>query len=125
MRVNTRLHHDLLIIEPKERITDETEPQFTELVRLLLEGGSRRLVLNLADVPHIDSVGLGAIVQAYTSARRYGGDLKLLRVRPRNRQLLTITKILTVLEAYETVEEVERSFVTDCEDSCSETIQLR
>ena len=113
MRISTRLHHDLVIIEPKERITVETETEFTEVVRMLLESGARRLVLNLADVPRIDSVGVGAIVQAYTSARRRGGDLKLLRVRHRNRRLLTVTKLLTVLQAYDTEDDVACSFDAD------------
>ena len=117
MRVNTRRHNDVLIIEPRERITDQNEPEFIELVRTLLERGSRRLVVSLAGIPHLDSVGLGAIVQAYTSARRAGGDLKLVHVGHRNRELLTITKILTVLEAYENEDEVERSFETAREDA--------
>ena len=119
MQIDTRVHHDVVIIEPKERMTLDTEAQFTEVVRALLEAGQRRLVLNLIAVPNIDSVGLAAIVQAYTSARRRGGDLKLLHVRDRNRQLLTITKLLTVFEAYDSEDEVERSFDADCEASFS------
>ena len=110
MRIDTRVHHNVVTIQPKERMSVETEAQFTELVLTLLEAGSRRLVLNLIDVPYIDSVGLGAIVQAYVSARRRGGDLKLLHVSRRNRRLLAITKLLTVLEAYDTEDEVHRSF---------------
>jgi len=119
MQIDTRVHHDVVIIQPKERITVETGAQFIEVVRTLLEAGPRRLVLSLLDVPSIDSVGLAAIVQAYTSARRRGGDLKLLHVRHRNRQLLTTTKLLTVFEAYDTEDKVERSFDADCEASFS------
>ena len=119
MRVDTRVHHDVVIIQPKERITDDSEAQLTEVVRALLEAGPRRLVLDLVDVACIDSIGLAAIVQAYTSTRRCGGDLKLLHVGQRNRQLLTITKLLTVFEAYDTEDEVERSFDADCEESFS------
>jgi len=120
MRIDTRVHHDVVIIHPKERITVETEAQFTEAVRTLLEAGSRRLVLSLADVPYIDSFGLAAIVHAYKCTRRRGGDLKLLHVRHRNRQLLTMTKLLTVFEAYDTEDAVERSFDdADCEEEDS------
>jgi len=119
MQIDTRVHHDVVIIEPKERITVDTEAQFIEVVRALLEAGARRLVLNLIAVPYIDSVGLSAIVQAYTSARRRGGDLKFLHVRDRNRQLLKITRLLTVFEAYDTEDEVERSFAAGCEASLS------
>ena len=115
MRIDTRVHHDVVIIQPKERLTVETDAQFTEMIRALLEAGSRRLVLNLVDVPYIDSDGLAAIVQAYTATRRRGGDLKLLHLRDRTRQLLAVTKLLTVFEAYDTEDDVARSFDADHE----------
>jgi anti-sigma B factor antagonist len=62
--------------------------------------------LSLAHVPYIDSVGLGAIVRAYTSARRRGGNLQLLHVEGRNRHLLTITKLLTVFDCLESESEL-------------------
>jgi anti-sigma B factor antagonist len=101
---------DMVIIEPKGRLTLETEAQFTEAARELLQSGVIRLVLNLEYVPYIDSAGLGAIVAAYTSACRRGGTLKLLRPTRRSRKVLGITKLLTVLESYDTEEEVLRSF---------------
>ena len=119
MRIDTQIHHDVVIIQPKGRITVETDTQFTGLIRTLLETGSRRLVLNLADVPYVDSDGLAAIVQAYTATRRRGGDLKLLHVKDRTRQLLAVTKLLTVFEAYDTEDEVTRSFDADAEASFS------
>jgi anti-anti-sigma factor len=119
MRIDTRVGHGVVIVQPKERITVETEPQFTELFRTMLEAVPRRLVLDLVDVPYIDSIGLAAIVQAYTSTRRRGGDLKLLHVKDRTRQVLTVTRLLTVLEAYDTEDDVERSFNAKCEASFS------
>jgi anti-sigma B factor antagonist len=119
MQIDTRVYRDVVIIQPKERITDENETQLTEAVRALLEAGPRFLVLDLVDVPWIDSIGLAAIVQAYSSTRRCGGDLKLLHVGRRNRQLLTITRLLTVLEAYDTEDDARRSFDADCEESFS------
>jgi anti-sigma B factor antagonist len=110
MRIEETVRGDVVIIEPKGRLTVEIEEQFRETVRRLLESGRTRLVLNLANVPSIDSCGLGAIVQGYISARRRGGDLKLLNVSGRNHHLLTITKLLTVFETYDSEDEVGRSF---------------
>ena len=117
MRINTHLHHDVLVIEPKGRLTVETESQFTESVRTLVSAGPQRFALDLADVPYVDSVGLGAIVQAYTSARRRGGDLKLLRAGPRIGRLLTITRLFTVLKNCNTEYELERSFEAESEEA--------
>jgi anti-sigma B factor antagonist len=119
MRIDTQAYHDVVLVQPKERITVETAAEFTGAIRTLLEGGSRRLVLDLIDVPSIDSIGLAALVQAYTSTRHCGGDLKLLHVRHRNRRLLAITKLLTVFETYDTENEAERSFETDREEAFS------
>ena len=110
MRIDQRVQNNILIVEPRGRLTVETELEFTAAIRGLLDAGWRRLVLNLADVPYIDSCGLGAIAHAYVSAWRRGGELKLLNVTARNRHLLTITKLMTVLDVYDSEDEVERAF---------------
>ena len=97
MRIDNRFLNDTLVLEPRERLTVETAPEFASHFIRLLEAGHRSFALNLADVPYIDSTGLGAIIRAYTSARRRGGDLKLMNVAGKNRYLLTITKLSTVL----------------------------
>jgi anti-anti-sigma factor len=113
MRINAYARDGVLIIEPRERLTDETEREFTATVLSFLRAGMLRLILNLAAVPYLDSLGIGAIVHAYTSTRRAGGTLKLVHVTGRNRQLLTVTKILTVLEAYDSEDDAVRSFEAD------------
>ena len=113
MRINTHARDGVMIIEPRERLTEETEPEFTTSVLSVLRAGQPWLILDLAAVPYLDSLGIGAIVHAYTSARRAGGTLKLVHVNGRNRQLLTVTRILTVLEAYDAEDDAVRSFEAD------------
>ena len=113
MRINTRVHrrpHRRSQRTPHDRNGIAVHPG----VPALFDGRPRWVALDLGDVPYIDSVGLGAIVQAYTSARRRGGDLKLLRTNRRIGRLLAITRLYTVLKSYDTEDEVERSFDTDC-----------
>src|SRR5262249_32398926 len=97
MKISERLSDDMLVMEPKERLTVETEPDFASYFIRLLEAGHRHFAISLAGVPYIDSVGLGAIVRAYTSARRRGGDLRLINVQGKNPYLLEINKLLTGL----------------------------
>ncbi|OFV92507.1 MAG: hypothetical protein A3G76_14020 [Acidobacteria bacterium RIFCSPLOWO2_12_FULL_65_11] len=111
MTIEETVRGNVVFIEPKGRLTVETEEEFRGTVRQLLETGWTRLVLNLADVPYIDSCGLGAIAQEYISARRRGGDLKLLNVAGRNHHLLTLTKLVTVFETYDSEDEAARSFL--------------
>ena len=66
----------------------------------LLDDGRTKIVINLADVKYIDSSGIGELVHAYTSAKTRGGELKLLHLNKKVRDLLQITKLYTVFDVY-------------------------
>ena len=70
----------------------------------------KRILLNLADVPYIDSAGLGEIVRTYTTVSRQGGQLKLVNLTNRITDLLSITKLLTVFETFESEADALKSF---------------
>jgi anti-sigma B factor antagonist len=72
--------------------------------------GNARILLNFADVPFVDSAVVGEIVRTYTTVTRSGGEVKLINLTPRIRNLLSSTRLLTVLEAYESEDEALRSF---------------
>jgi len=91
----------VVILEPRGRITVETENDLREAVRRQIQAGRVHLVIDLTCVPYIDSCGLGRMVQGYVSARNNGGELKLMNVTGRNKQLLTVTRLLSVFEIYE------------------------
>ena len=61
-------------------------------------------------MPYVDSAGLGEIVRTYTTVSRKGGKLKLLNLTKKIQDLLSITKLLTVFETYESEDEAVRSF---------------
>lgn len=88
----------VLILQPRAEITADTELELQDTFRRHLSAGHIHLVLDLAHVPYIDSCGLGRVVQAYVSTKRLGGDLKLMNVSGRNLQLLTVTRLLSVLK---------------------------
>src|SRR6266850_2296950 len=67
----------------------------------LLHQGKKNVLLNLAQVSYVDSAGLGAIVSAYTTMTREGGSLKLANVTKKLQDLLSITKLLTVFETFD------------------------
>ena len=81
-----------------------------EAVTKLVDGGKTKILLNLADVPYVDSAGLGEIVRCYTTVSRKGGKLKLINLTRKIQDLLAITKLLTVFETYDSEEEGVRSF---------------
>jgi anti-sigma B factor antagonist len=80
-------------------------------VRRMLEEGKRRILLNLAGVGYIDSSGIGELVSSYTAiTKEEGGQLKLLHLTQKLQDLLTITKLLTVFDVYESESEALNSF---------------
>jgi anti-sigma B factor antagonist len=76
----------------------------------LVRAGRKKLIANLADVSYVDSAGLGAIVHSYSSVSKEGGKLKLLNASKRIRDLLSITKLLTVFEIYDSEADAVKSF---------------
>ncbi len=88
----------------------EGDELLREKINQLVENGTEKIVLNLAEVPYVDSAGLGEIVRCYTTVSRKNGKLKLLNLTKRIHDLLSITKLLTVFETYDTEEEVVNSF---------------
>ncbi len=76
----------------------------------LLHQNKKNILFNLAQVSYVDSAGLGAIVSAYTTVTREGGSLKLANVTKKLQDLLSITKLLTVFETFDSEDEAVRSY---------------
>ena len=90
------------VLDLKGRITlGEGSMQIRDAIRDLVSKGQRSILLNLGDVNYIDSSGLGELVAAYTTARNVGAELKLLNLSRKVHDLLQLTKLYTVFEAYD------------------------
>ena len=111
MEIDERTSGDVKILDLQGRLTlGDGDELLKDKINSLLLQGCRKLVLNLEGVPYIDSAGLGEIVRTYTTVSRQGGSLKLLNLTKRIEDLLSITKLLTVFETYDTEHEAVRSF---------------
>jgi anti-sigma B factor antagonist len=91
----------------------ETNRQLHEAIRNLVEEGKKQVVLNLEKVTAIDSSGLGEIVAGFSTLRSADGQLKLANMPARVTDLMTITKLYTVFEVYDTEREAIDSFEED------------
>jgi anti-sigma B factor antagonist len=100
-----------MVLDLKGKITlGEGDELLKDKVNSLVNQGHKKIILNLAEVPYIDSAGLGEVVRTYTTVSRQGGSLKLLNLTKRITDLLSITKLLTVFETFEEENEAVRSF---------------
>jgi anti-sigma B factor antagonist len=79
-------------------------------IRGLLEDQRKKILLNLADVDYIDSSGIGELVSGFTAVKNQSGDLKLLHLTKKVRDLLQITKLFTVFDVYSDENTALKSF---------------
>jgi anti-sigma B factor antagonist len=92
--------------------TDQSAQHLKDKINSLVSQGRTHIVLNLKNVPYIDSGGLGQLVASYGSVMKTGGALKLLNVSSRNHDLLSITRLVTVFESFDSEAEAVQSFQT-------------
>ena len=111
MQIEERIVGNVTILDLKGKITlGEGDEALKDKINSLLHQDRKKLLLNLADVPYIDSAGLGEVVRTYTTVKRQGGTMRLLNLTKRIEDLLAITKLLTVFETYDNEADAVRSF---------------
>ena len=111
MQIEERVVGDVTILDLKGKITlGEGDEALKDKVHSLVNQDRKRILLNLAGVPYIDSAGLGEVVRTYTTVSRQGGQLKLVHLTKRITDLLMITKLLTVFETFDTEKEALESY---------------
>jgi anti-sigma B factor antagonist len=108
-KVNTFVDLDVLqdgstcTIRLKGRLTlGEAVDQFDAAVNAALQGEHNKLVLSLEAMNYLDSSGVGAIVNALTQSRKFGGDVKLVNPSPFATKVLKMVHILNLFEVYDT-----------------------
>jgi anti-sigma B factor antagonist len=111
MEISERNDGKVTVLNLSGRITlGEGDLLLKDKLHSLLNQGRKDVLLNLAHVSYVDSAGLGAIVGAYTTMTREGGSLKLANITKKMQDLLSITKLLTVFETFDSEDEALRSY---------------
>ena len=111
MTITQRQLDDVVMLDLTGRITiGEGTVILRERIQKMLNAGDRKFLLRLADVDYIDSSGLGELVSSFTKVKNQDGDLKLLQLTRRMRDLMQITKLLTVFDVYDDEAEAINSF---------------
>jgi len=99
------------VVDVAGRITlGEGSSALRDLLRDMVGKGEKKILLNLGDVSYIDSSGIGELVSGFTTVTNSGGQLKLLNLNKRVKDLLQITKLYTVFDVHEDEAGAVRSF---------------
>jgi anti-sigma B factor antagonist len=102
MKIDTRTIRDVFILDCSGKITlGEGTMSIRNTVKDVLQGGAKKILLNFAGVTYIDSAGVGELVGAFVTSGNNGAKLKLLGLTGKLREVLTITKLLTVFEVFD------------------------
>ena len=111
MQIEERPSGDVMILDVTGKLTiGEGDELLKDKINSLIQQGHKKLIMNLEGVPYVDSAGLGEIVRTYTTVSRQGGSLKLLNLTKRIEDLLSITKLLTVFDTYDSEQDALNSF---------------
>ncbi|MGA8013661.1 MAG: STAS domain-containing protein [Candidatus Acidiferrales bacterium] len=103
LRMTDREVSGVSVLDIEGRIVlGEESNAFREKVKGLLAAGKKKIILNLAQVGYIDSAGLGTLVATFHSARSQGATLKLVNLGSKFKEVLQVTKLMTVFDTYDT-----------------------
>ena len=111
MKMTDRVVEDIAILEPKGKIMGG--PDATMLHDKLhdyIDQNMKKVVIDLSKVEWMNSTGLGILISGLTTMRNNGGELKLAGLTEKIESLLTITKLITVFDHYDSVEKAIYSF---------------
>ena len=101
---------DVAVVDLSGKIALGDGGPLRRLVRELLDSGHRKILFNLSDIDYIDSYGIGEMVAAHTTVHRAHGELKLIHLTRRVRDILQITRLVTVFDVQPDEAAALRSF---------------
>ena len=113
LEITEHVREGVVILTLKGRLTVGEAASVHEKVSQVLASGRANLILDLSAVDYIDSMGLGSLIHCFTSVKKAGGALKLLRLSKRNVELLLLTKLHNVFEVFAEEEDAVNSFFPD------------
>ncbi|MCK5004816.1 MAG: STAS domain-containing protein [Candidatus Aminicenantes bacterium] len=111
MKINKRKNGEIVILDLDGKLlTGNDVGYFREIFDTLIKGGETKIILNLKKLRMMDSTGLGELTRSYTTAKNNGGMIKLVDLTAKIKDLLFITKIITIFETYDSEDEAVKSF---------------
>jgi anti-sigma B factor antagonist len=110
MNIVERMLNDVTVLDLDGNLALEGNAQFRKFTAGAIDAGARKLIINMARVPYMDSSGLGELISCYTTLQRMSGRIKLLHLSDRLQHLLVITKLTTVFETFDSEPAAVASF---------------
>ena len=111
MKIEKRKIDDVTIFDLKGKILfGDGIDELRQSINAAIKDDEKQLVLNFAEVPYLDSTGLGEVVRSYTTLKKVGGTVKIANLSNKVKDLMMVTKLITVFETFESENEAVKSF---------------
>jgi anti-sigma B factor antagonist len=112
MQIDQKMAGDIMVVHISGDITlnQGGDVLLKDKIQSLLQQGHKKLVLDLGGVAYVDSAGLGQLVQIHATTKNQGGSLRLANVTKKLKDLLVVTKLVTVFDSYDSEKEAVASF---------------
>jgi len=111
MKIEKRKNGNVTILDLKGKIlSGEGIEELRQTIDATIKQNEKQLVLNFAEVPYLDSTGLGEVVRSYTTLKKAGGTIKIMNLTNKVQDLLSVTKLITVFETFENENAAVKSF---------------
>jgi len=118
MQIHERAAGDVVILDLDGRlVVEDGVTPFNDRMNALVRHGHKKILLNFERVTYLDSSGVGAVVWKYVTARKQDATVKLLNLTRKSHNVLMITKLLTVLETFDSEQQAIDSFVEVARDT--------
>jgi anti-sigma B factor antagonist len=111
MKIERRKVGNVTILDLKGKILfGDGIDELRQSINGAIKDGEKQMVLNFAEVPYLDSTGLGEVVRSYTTLKKEGGTVKIANLTNKVKDLMMVTKLITVFETFESENEAVKSF---------------
>ncbi|MDR3665890.1 MAG: STAS domain-containing protein [Ignavibacteriaceae bacterium] len=111
MKIKLTERYEAVVIELKGNVMggDDTK-DFNELLHKSIDEGKKHIIVDLTEVKFMNSSGIGMLIGGLTTMKKSEGSLKLAGVTEKIQSLLVITKLITIFETYNNVDEAVASY---------------
>jgi len=111
MKIEKRKKGNVTVFDLKGKILfGDGIDELRQSINSSIKENEKQLVLNFAEVPYLDSTGLGEVVRSYTTLKKEGGTVKIANLTNKVKDLMMVTKLITVFETFNNEKEAVDSF---------------
>ena len=110
LEISESIRENVVVLSLKGRLTVGESNSVREKINEVAGRGLINVILDLTHVEYVDSTGLGTLVICFTSLKKQGGALKLVNPNKRNVELLLLTKLHTIFQVFNEVQDAVNSF---------------